>query len=140
MKSHMMATAVAIFCLSSGPTLASVAVIPAGPEAILGTIPAYPLSSRPLRHWESPRLAIALTPDKPEAVIGYYIDQGPRLGWRPEDGIAAEALRAAHEGQPAWLTFRRTGHGRVDLQITRGTHPKTGQPITLIFYQSQFKH
>lgn len=107
---------------------------------ILGTMPPYPGATRPLPHWENDYLAIALTADKPEAVIGYYISSLSRAGWKPAPGIAAEALAAAQAKEPAWMTFLRPGMGRLDIQVTQGQHPHTGRPATLIFYQSSIKH
>lgn len=111
----------------------------AAEAAILGTIPPYPGAARPLKHWETNTSAIALTTDKPPAVIAYYLHSMTRAGWKPADGIAAEATAAAEAGSPAWLTFERSGLGRLDVQVTSGKHPKTGQPVTLIFYQSDYK-
>jgi hypothetical protein len=108
-------------------------------QPILGTMPPYPGATRPLPHWETANLAIALTPDKPEAVIGYYMVSLTRSGWTPAPGIGAEALAAAAAQEPAWLTFLKPGAGRLDIQITRGVHPGTKQPATLVFYQSTFK-
>lgn len=106
---------------------------------ILGTMPAYPGATRPLPHWETSHLAIAMTSDKPEAVIGYYLNSLSRAGWQPAPGIAAEALAAAGAKEPAWMTFLRPGMGRLDIQVTQGKHPSTGQAATLIFYQSNVK-
>lgn len=106
---------------------------------ILGTMPAYPGATRPLPHYETDKLAIAMTADKPEAVIGYYINSLSRAGWRPAPGIAAEALAAAAAKEPAWMTFLRPGLGRLDIQVTQGQHPKTGRPATMIFYQANVK-
>ena len=106
---------------------------------ILGTMPAYPGATRPLRHFETANTAIAMTRDKPEAVIVYYMDRLTRAGWQPVDGIEAEAHAAALAGEPVWLTFYRPGQGRLDIQLTRGRHPKTQELLTLIMYQAQLK-
>lgn len=106
---------------------------------ILGTIPPYPGASRPLPTWETERLAIALTRDKPEAVIAYYVDRLTAAGWHPADGSEGAAYAAAMAEQPAWLTFERHGLGRLDIQISRGRHPKTGEWLTLIFYESRYR-
>lgn len=111
-----------------------------GEAAILGTIPAYPGASRPLPQWESKALAIALTRDKPEAVIAYYIDRLARSGWFPPEGLEAEAYASALAQAPVWLTFTKAGAGRLDIQVTQGRHPDTQELLTLIYYQSRFKH
>lgn len=102
---------------------------------VLGTMPAYPGAVRPLPAWESSLLAIAMTTDKPEQVLTYYINRMIKAGWTPDRGHPAEALAAASAGQPAWVTFNRRDYGSVDLQVTSGPHPKTGAPVTLIFYR-----
>jgi hypothetical protein len=107
-------------------------------QAILGTIPAYPGAARPLPHFEKADLAIAMTKDKPEAVIAYYIDRLSAAGWNVPEGIAPEAYAAAMAHEPAWLTFVANGKPRLDIQVTQGQHPKTREMLTLIFYQSQF--
>jgi hypothetical protein len=101
---------------------------------VLGTIPPYPGAVRPLPAWESKLLAIAMTADKPGAVLAYYIDRLVRDGWTPEPGQPAEAMAAASAGQPAWITFSRRGVGKLDLQVDQGIHPQTGAPVTLIYY------
>lgn len=112
---------------------------PAMALAPVGTIPAYPGATRPLPHWETPSRAIALTRDKPGAVVAYYLASLPRAGWRTPEDEAAVALAAASASEPAWLTFSRPGHGRLDLQVTAGKHPSTGEAVTLIFTRSDFK-
>jgi hypothetical protein len=108
----------------------------AAPDATLwGALPAYPGATRPLPTWERPRLAIALTPDPPPAVIAYYVERLPASGWRITPTATAEALAAAAAQAPAWLPFTHPSHGRVDIQISAGPHPKTGLPVTLIFYE-----
>jgi hypothetical protein len=119
----------------AAPVAAAPSVLERAETPILGTMPAYPGATRPLPTWETRRLAVAMTPDKPEAVIAYYLRKMPTQGWRPEAGIAAEAFAAASAGQPAWLTFSRAGLGRLEVQVTSGPHPKTGAPLTLIFYE-----
>lgn len=111
-----------------------------GEAAILGTIPSYPGATRPLPQWESSELAIALTRDKPEAVIAYYIDRLARSGWQPPEGLEAEAYASALAKDPVWLTFTKAGAGRLDIQVTQGRHPDTQELLTLIYYQSRFKH
>lgn len=106
---------------------------------VLGIMPPYPGAKRPLPHWERGDLAIAVTPDKAERVIAYYINRLTQAGWHLGAGHAAEAYAAALAGEPAWLTFQRAGSGRVDLQITQAKPPQTATPLTFIFYQSQFK-
>ena len=101
---------------------------------VLGTIPPYPGAVRPLPAWESPFLAIAMTGDKPAAVLVYYIDRLMKDGWTPDPGQPAEALAAATAGQPAWITFSRRDRKTLDLQVASGTHPKTGAPVTVIYY------
>ena len=103
--------------------------------ALWGAVPAYPGASRPLPGWEGPRLAIALTPDPPPAVIAYYVAQLAASGWRISPTTTAEALAAAEARAPAWLLFTHPERGRVDIQISAGPHPRTGQPVTLIFYE-----
>lgn len=107
-------------------------------QAILGTIPAYPGATRPLTHLEKGDFAIAVTSDKPEAVIAYYIDRLSAAGWTVPPGIGAEAYAAVTAKEPAWLTFVAAGKPRLDIQVTQGPHPKTREMLTLIFYQSQF--
>lgn len=109
-------------------------------QAILGTIPPYPGATRPLPHWEKTDLAIAMTRDKPEAVIAYYIDRLSAAGWTVPPGIAPEAYAAATAKEPVWLTFVANGKPRLDIQVTQGPHPQTREMLTLIFYQSQFHH
>ncbi len=106
---------------------------------VLGTMPVYPGATRPLPQWENPKRAIAMTTDKPEAVLTYYLSTAPR-GWAATKDSIAEARASILSNQPAWLTFRRPGWGRLDMQFTTGHHPKLGHPITLIFYESHFKH
>lgn len=101
---------------------------------VLGTIPPYPGAVRPLPAWESKIMAIAMTGDKPGAVLAYYLDRLVRDGWTPAPGQPAEALAAVEAGQPAWITFSRKGVGTLDLQVDAGKHPQTGAPVTLIYY------
>jgi hypothetical protein len=108
----------------------------AAEQPILGTMPAYPGATRPLKQLESNRRAIALTPDKPEAVIAYYMSRLTRSGWQPAPGAEAEAYAAALAKEPVWMTFLRPGLGRLDIQVTQGRHPKTGQVLTMITYQA----
>ena len=54
---------VAAFLILPSPALAL-------ERPILGTMPAYPGATRPLPHWETDKVASAMTADKPEAVIG----------------------------------------------------------------------
>jgi hypothetical protein len=111
----------------------------AAERANLGTMPAYPGASKPLRHWDTDKMAFATTPDRPEAVIAYYMATLPRAGWKPAPGAEAEAIAAASADEPVWLTFLRPGQGRLDIQLTRGKSGKTGQWLTLITTQSSFK-
>ena len=106
---------------------------------ILGTMPAYPGAARPLRHWDTDKMAFATTPDKPEAVIAYYMHVLPKAGWQPAPGAEAEAVAAASADEPVWMTFLRPGQGRLDIQLTRGKSQKTGQWLTLITTQATFK-
>lgn len=117
------------------PAMAAPSVAERVPTPILGTMPAYPGAVRSLPGWETRRLAIAMTPDKPEAVIAYYLNRMPAAGWKPAPGIAAEAHAAVLAGQPAWLTFSRPGQGSLELQVTTGPHPQTRAPVTVIFYE-----
>lgn len=132
-----LAAAAAILCsLAAGtPALAAPSVVERVPAPILGTMPAYPGALRPLPGWETKRLAIAMTPDKPEAVIAYYMRRMPAAGWDPAPGIAGEALAAVAAKQPAWLTFSRAGLGNAEIQVTTGPHPTTREPVTVIFYE-----
>lgn len=120
-----------------GPADAARSVVERDPPPVLGTMPAYPGATRPLPAWESAYLAIAMTGDKPAAVIAYYMDRMLAAGWTPGAGEGPEAMAAALAGQPAWLSFTRKGFGRLDVQVTTGTHPKTGAPVTMIFYQRE---
>lgn len=128
--------ALCLWLALTGPVSAA----PGGEAAILGTIPSYPGASRPLPQWESSELAIALTRDKPEAVIAYYIDRLAGSGWQPPEGLEAEAYASALAKEPVWLTFTKAGAGRLDIQVTQGRHPDTQELLTLIYYQSRFKH
>ena len=119
----------------AAPVLAAPSVVERVSTPILGTMPAYPGAMRPLPGWETGRLAIAMTTDKPDTVIAYYLSKMPATGWTPAPGIAAEAHAAASAGQPAWLTFTRAGLGDLEIQVTQGPHPKTGAPVTVIFYE-----
>ena len=116
------------------PESAAMAVV----TPILGTIPAYPGAGRPLKGLETKERAIALTPDKPEAVVAYYIHVLVAAGWTPAPELPAEA-EAAKSGKPAWLTFTRSGGGRIDIQVAPGLHPHTGKPVTLVTYETEFK-
>ncbi len=135
LRSVSCAFAIACSLAAQTPALAARSVVEQVPTPILGTMPAYPGAVRPLPGWETGRLAIAMTPDKPEAVIAYYLNKMPATGWKPEPGIAAEAHAAVMAGQPAWLTFSRSGLGSLELQVTTGPHPKTRAPVTMIFYE-----
>lgn len=108
-------------------------------QPILGTMPAYPGATRPLPRWETAHLAIAMTPDKPEAVVAYYMNRLPRVGWRSAPGTDAEAAAAVMAKEPVWMTFLQPGIGRLDIEVTQGRHPKTGQDVTLIMYQADLK-
>ena len=126
----------AIACLlGATPVYAARSVVERVSTPILGTMPAYPGAARPLPGWETKRLAIAMTADKPEAVIAYYLRKAPDAGWTPEPGTAAEAYAAASAGQPAWLSFYRPGLGSLEVQVTTGPHPKTRLPVPVIFYE-----
>ena len=116
------------------PGVAAIAVV----TPILGTIPAYPGASRPLKNLETKERAIGLTSDKPDAVVAYYIHELVAAGWTPAPEVSAEAV-AAKDGKPAWLTFTRRGGGRIDIQVAPGLHPRTGKPVTLITYETEFK-
>ncbi|MEB3328116.1 MAG: hypothetical protein VKQ33_02655 [Candidatus Sericytochromatia bacterium] len=112
---------------------------PAGAAAsdptLWGAVPAYPGAARPLPTWERPRLAIALTSAPPSAVVAYYVELLTATGWRIASTATAEALAAAAARAPAWLPCTHPVHGRVDIQVSAGPHPKTGLPVTLIFYE-----
>lgn len=135
MRSWAVFVAIACSLAAASPALAARSVVERVPAPILGTMPAYPGAARPLPGWETKRLAIATTADKPDAVIAYYLRTMPAHGWKPEPGIAAEAHAALVAGQPAWLTFTRPGLGSLELQVATGPHPKTGVPVTVIFYE-----
>jgi hypothetical protein len=125
--------AIAMVLMLLAPGTAAMAVV----KPILGTIPAYPGASRPLIQLETKARAIALTTDKPEAVVDYYIRGLVAAGWTPLPEVIAEA-EAAKIGQPAWLTFTRRGGARIDIQVTTGLHPRTGKPVTLITYLTEY--
>lgn len=110
----------------------------AAPAQVLGTIPAYPGATRPLGTLETPERAIALTPDKPEAVVAYYISGLTAAGWTPDPEVPFEA-DAVKQGQPAWLTFTRAGVGRIDITVASGRHPRTHKPVTVITYMTRIK-
>lgn len=110
----------------------------AATPAVMGTIPAYPGATRPLKALESQGRVLALTSDKPEVVAAYYIHGLAALGWQASEDVPSE-LEIARAGQPAWLTFTKPGDGRVDIIVSSGKHPRTGKPVTLITYSRTFK-
>lgn len=103
--------------------------------AIWGTMPAYPGATRPLARLENARLAIAVTTDKPKAVLGYYLNRLAPLGWSPARFNASEAQAALTAGEPAWITFLHPGLPAVTVEVAQGRHPRTGALLTLIYYQ-----
>ncbi|HEY9723752.1 MAG TPA: hypothetical protein V6D47_17195 [Oscillatoriaceae cyanobacterium] len=104
-------------------------------SAIWGTMPAYPGATRPLAKLENARLAIAVTTDKPKAVLGYYLSRLATLGWSPARFNTSEAQAAHTAGQPAWITFLHPGLPAVTVEVAQGRHPRTGAMLTLIYYQ-----
>lgn len=105
-------------------------------SAIWEQVPAYPWATRPLPSWEAPRLAIAQTQDAPLKVVSFYATKLPQLGWSGRENTVAEAAAAVAAGAPAWLSFTHPRQGRLDVQIHAGPHPKTGNMVTLIFYET----
>ena len=99
-------------------------------------MPPYPGATRPLRAWERENRAIALTGDRPDRVVAYYLGRLAAAGWKPEPQDAATAVVDARNGLPVWIEFRRSGVGRLDLQVTSGS--RSGKTVTLIFYEKEF--
>jgi hypothetical protein len=107
--------------------------------ADMGTMPAYPGSLHPLPAWETPSFGIASTGDSPELVVRFYLKRLQGQGWYIESETIKEALSDARRHEPAWLTFKRSASGRLDIQVTSGRAPRTPRNRTLIFCQSKFR-
>jgi hypothetical protein len=125
-----------LFCA----TVAGLAIAAFAPsvqaDALWPQVPNYPGSTRPLPRWEASRLAIAQSNDSPLQVLAFYADRLPRLGWTPQTQTVPEAAAAIAAGAPAWISYTHPRQGRLDLQIHAGPHPKTGNMVTLIFYET----
>ncbi|MEB3197244.1 MAG: hypothetical protein VKP62_08580 [Candidatus Sericytochromatia bacterium] len=127
------ASLIGLLSVASIAPLAMAATTPAQQATL--AFPEYPGASHPLPAWERPRLAISQTSDPPQAVIAYFARHLPAEGWRSAPHSVAEAVAAADAGAPAWLQFEHPRLGRLDLQIHAGPHPRTRQPLTMIFSQ-----